>query len=216
MRVRAILWDLGRTLVDWDPRRLYAKLLPDDAAVEEFLGGVCTMEWHGGHDAGIPMAEHRKALIEAHPDKADLIIAWQTRWDEMFDGPVERMDTLFAEIEALGLPQYALTNLPAEKWPDLKAMYPFLNRLAGAVVSGEEGLIKPDPRIYDITRARIAEPAGSVVFIDDRPDNVEAGIQAGFQGLVFTGENRLRADLRAVGLDVAAGSSPIAGAALKS
>lgn len=208
MRVRAILWDLGKTLVDWDPRRLYTKLLPDDAAVDEFLGGVCTMDWHGGHDAGIPMAEHRKALIEAHPDKVDLIIAWQTRWDEMFDGPVEHMDTLFEEIGQIGLPQYALSNLPAEKWPDLKAMYPFLEQLAGAVVSGEEGVIKPDPKIYEIAKARIGEPAGSVLFVDDRADNVEAEIRAGFQGHVFTGEDRLRAALRALGLNVTSPLKP--------
>lgn len=202
MPVRAILWDLGHTLVDWDPRRLYTKLLPDDAAVEDFLGGVCTMQWHARHDAGVPMALNRQPLIEAHPDKADLITAWQTRWDEMFDGPVERMDVLFDEIGTLGLPQYALSNLPAEKWPPLKRMYPFLEQLDAAVITGEEGIIKPDPRIYEITRARISTPAEDTLFIDDRAENVEAGRAAGFQGLVFETEARLRRDLARLGVRV--------------
>ena len=55
---RAVLWDLGHTLVDWDPRRVYRSLLSDDAAVEQFLGGVCTMAWHTEHDRGVPMAEN--------------------------------------------------------------------------------------------------------------------------------------------------------------
>ncbi|WP_241094994.1 HAD family hydrolase [Marinicauda algicola] len=203
MPIRAILWDLGNTLVDWDPRRLYRKLLPSDAAVEDFLGGVCTLAWHARHDAGVPMAQNRQALIEAHPGKADLILAWQERWDEMFDGPVERMDRLFEETRALGLKQYALSNLPAEKWPPLRAMYPFLDRLDAAVITGEEGVIKPDPAIFEITKARIATAPEETLFIDDRAENIAAGERAGFPGLVFEGEAKLRRDLARLGVKLA-------------
>ena len=155
-QARAVLWDLGHTLVDWDPARVYRELLPNDDAVEVFLGGVCTMAWHQRHDAGVPMAENRKALIEAHPDKAELIKAWETRWADMFDGWVEGMEAIVETLESAGVPQYALTNLPAEKWPHILSTYPAIARFDAHVVSGQEGVIKPDPEIYEITRARIA------------------------------------------------------------
>ena len=117
---RAVLWDLGHTLVDWDPRRVYRSLLSDDAAVEQFLGGVCTMAWHTEHDRGVPMAENRKPLIDAHPDKADLITAWDTRWPDMFDGWITGMEAVVDRLSALGVAQYALTNLPAEKWSHIE------------------------------------------------------------------------------------------------
>ena len=53
-----VIFDLGGVLIDWNPRHLYRKLFPgDEAAMERFLGEICTMEWHLQHDAGRPFAE---------------------------------------------------------------------------------------------------------------------------------------------------------------
>lgn len=201
-RPSAILWDLGNTLLDWSPRRLYEKLIDDDAALESFLGGVCTMEWHTAHDRGVAMAENRKALIAAHPDKAGLIEAWETRWDEMFDGFLPGMDRMIDRLRDHGLAQYALSNMPAEKWAPLKTMYPVLETLDVAVISGEEGVIKPDPEIYAITAARIGHAPQETLFIDDRPENITAAREAGFMGHVFTNAQALKTDLAARGIAV--------------
>lgn len=184
---RAVLWDLGHTLVDWDPRRVYRSLLSDDAAVEQFLGGVCTMAWHTEHDRGVPMAENRKPLIDAHPDKADLITAWDTRWPDMFDGWITGMEAVVDRLNALGVAQYALTNLPAEKWPHIEETYPKIAAFDAVVVSGAEKMVKPDPRLYQLTIERIGHAPDDVLFIDDREDNIRAGIEAGFKGHVFRG-----------------------------
>ncbi len=199
-QTRAVLWDLGHTLVDWDPRRVYRQLLRDDNAVEAFLGGVCTSAWHARHDAGVSMAENRKTLISAHPDKADLITAWQTRWPDMFDGWITGMEPIVAALEDQGVAQYALTNLPAEKWPHILATYPAIARFDAHVVSGEEGLIKPDPAIYALTIARIAHAPGETVFFDDRQDNVDAAITAGFDAVRFENADQVRAALTERGI----------------
>ncbi len=199
---RAVLWDFGNVLVDWNPRRLYSKLIPSDAAVDDFLGGVCTMAWHQAHDRGVPMAENRLALIDAHPDKKDLILAWDTRWAEMFDGWVAGMEALVAELESAGIPQFGLTNYPAEKIPHLYEILPPLARFHDVIVSGDEGVVKPDPAIYAITRDRIGMDPGEVIFLDDREENVRAARAAGFQAEIFTGEPSARTALRACGLPV--------------
>lgn len=199
---RAVLWDIGNVLADWNPRRLYTKLLTSDAAVDDFLGGVCTMAWHQAHDRGVPMADNRRTLLDAHPDKAGLIEAWDTRWAEMFDGWITGMDALVEALEAAGAPQFALTNYPAEKIPHLRATYPAIARFRDIIVSGDEGVVKPDPAIYAIARARIGLDPGEVIFIDDREENVTAARAAGFQAELFTGEPAARAALRARGLAV--------------
>lgn len=198
-RTRAVLWDLGHTLVDWDPRRVYRQLLRDDNAVEAFLGGVCTSAWHARHDAGVSMADNRKALIAAHPDQADLITAWDTRWPDMFDGWITGMESIVDALETQSVAQYALTNLPAEKWPHILATYPAIARFHAHVVSGEEGLIKPDPRIYALTASRIAHAPEETVFFDDRQDNVDAAIKAGFDAVRFENAQSVRAALTARG-----------------
>lgn len=199
---RAVLWDIGNVLADWSPRRLYSKLLTSDAAVDEFLGGVCTMAWHQAHDRGVPMADNRRALIDAHPDKADLIEAWETRWPDMFDGWITGMDVLVADLERAGIAQYALTNYPAEKITHLYETFAPIARFRDVIVSGEEGVVKPDPAIYAITRGRIGLDPAEVIFLDDRPENVNAARAAGFQAERFTGELAARATLRACGLPV--------------
>jgi len=200
--VRAVLWDLGHTLVDWDPARVYRELLPDNDAVEAFLGGDCTMAWHQRHDSGVPMAQNREALIKVHPDKAELIRAWETRWPDMFDGWIEGMEPIVEALESAGIAQYALTNMPAEKWPHILSNYPAIARFDAHVVSGEEKLLKPDPAIYELTKTRIAHAPGDVVFVDDRADNIEAALAAGFQGVVFENAAQVRRELSKRGLPV--------------
>ena len=201
-RSRAVLWDLGHTLVDWEPRRVYRTLLDTDDAVEAFLGGVCTLAWHGQHDRGVSMADNRRALIEKHPDKADLITAWDTRWADMFDGWIAGMDAVVAALETLGVPQYGLTNLPAEKWPHIQETYPEIARFDDVIVSGEVRLVKPDPKIYRLAIERLDHPPEDTLFIDDRAENVRAAEAAGFKGHVFDGAPGAIAALRAHGLPI--------------
>lgn len=52
------------------------------------------------------------------------------------------------------------------------------------VISAEEGVSKPDPRIYEVTLSRLGVTASDVLFVDDRPENVEAAIRLGMQGII--------------------------------
>lgn len=200
MPVRAILWDLGHTLADWDPDYLYRRLIPDADARRDFLSSVCTMDWHQAHDRGVSMAANRESLIARHPDKATLIEAWDTGWGAMFDGYVAGMDGLIEALHQRGVPQYALSNMPAEKWADVLALYPAFALFETAVISGQEKLVKPDPAIYRLTISRIATRPGETLFIDDRLDNIEAGAHAGFAVHHFTGADRLKRELVRMGL----------------
>ncbi|MFN3834376.1 MAG: HAD family hydrolase [Glycocaulis sp.] len=199
-RPEALLWDLGNTLADWNPDYLYRKLIPGEQARAGFLASVCTMAWHTEHDRGVPMAEHRRALIAAHPHLEALIIAWDTRWDEMFNGYIAGMEGVVEAVAGHGIAQHALSNMPAEKWPAVRRLYPSFERFEVTVISGEEGVIKPDPAIYRIAQERIATPPHRTLFIDDRPENVDAAIAAGFMGHHFRSADHLKADLGARGI----------------
>lgn len=202
MATKAVLWDLGHTLVDWDPKRVYRQLLNNDDAVEEFLGGVCTMEWHQRHDAGATMADNRIDLIEAHPEKRALIEAWDTRWPDMFDGWVAGMEPIVLALESAGVAQYALTNLPAEKFPHILETYPPVARFDAHVVSGEEHLVKPDRRIYEVTAQRISHSPAETVFFDDRQDNIDAARAFGFDAERFESADQVRDALATRGIIV--------------
>lgn len=197
---RAVLFDLGGVLVDWDPRRLYRKLLSDEAEVERFLAEVCTMDWHGAHDAGTPMADNAPALIARFPHYEAEILAWNARWPEMFDGEIDGVAAVIERLDDAQIPVYALSNLPAEKWGHIQETYPVTRRFRDVIVSGEEGVKKPDRRIFDITAQRLGVAPGDVVFFDDLQTNVDAACAYGFDAVLFESAAGMRNALSARGL----------------
>lgn len=143
-----VVFDLGNVLIPWDPRFLYRKMLPDEAAVERFLGEVCTAEWNLGLDAGRPWDEAIGELLARHPSHAPLIRAYDERWGEMIAPAIAESVTILEELAAAGTPLYALTNWSESKFNYARPRYPFLDRFRDIVVSGTVKLVKPDPAIY--------------------------------------------------------------------
>jgi len=104
------------------------------------------------------------------------------------------------ELRSRGTPIYALSNWSAETFPSQRLRFPFLGWFAGIVVSGEEGVIKPDRRIFERLMQRHAIRAEDAVFIDDDPGNARAASALGIHGIHFRGPPTLRQDLGAVGI----------------
>jgi 2-haloacid dehalogenase len=206
--VRAVVFDLGGVLIDWDPRYLFRKLLADEAAVEEFLATVCTPEWNAEQDRGRPFAEAVAELVERHPAHAAAITAYHERWPEMLGGDVPGTVALLAELRAAGVPLYALTNWSAETFGFARERFEFLSWFDGVVVSGEERMAKPEPGIFQLLLDRFGLAPSATVFVDDAPGNVAAARRLGVDAVQFQGPDRLRQDLRMRGLlDGAAGSA---------
>jgi 2-haloacid dehalogenase len=201
--VDAVVFDIGGVLVDGDYRYLYRKLIGDEAEIEHFLATVCTQEWHTRHDAGYPMRSGVADLVARHPDKAELIVAFHERFPEVWAGPIDGTVAVAEELRAAGVPLYLLSNWPAEMYPVAQQRFPFLVELFdGAVVSGFEGVVKPDPRIFDVLTTRYRLRRSSTVFIDDNEANVAAATQLGLRAVRFTDPDRLRRHLRDLGLPI--------------
>lgn len=201
MRWNAAVFDFGGVLVDWNPRYLYRKLFAgDEAAVEDFLATVCTLEWHFKHDAGRPMAEGVAELVAAFPDKADLIRAFEVRWREMFRGQIEGTVEILHALKAVGVPLYGLTNYASEKFDELHEQVDFLPLFDDILVSGKVGLIKPDPAIFQLMLSRFGLDPSATIFVDDVPANVEAATAMGLKAVHFRGPGDLAKDLTSLGL----------------
>ncbi|MBV8937551.1 MAG: HAD family phosphatase, partial [Alphaproteobacteria bacterium] len=170
-RRRVVVFDLGGVLIDWDPRHLYCKLIEDEAAMERFLATVCTHEWNRCQDAGRSFAEGARLLKAEHPEAAELIDAYGTRFDEMIAGPIAGSVQILAELRERGIPLYGLTNWSAETYPAAFERFEFLRWFRGILVSGEVGLIKPDPRIFAVLIERVGIDPQHAVYVDDDEAN---------------------------------------------
>jgi 2-haloacid dehalogenase len=196
-----VVFDLGGVLIDWDPRHLYRKLFAgDDAAMEHFLANVCTHEWNRRQDAGRSFAEACGLLKAEHPDKTELIDAYFARFDEMMPGPIEGSVEILGELRERGTPLYCLTNFSAETYPPTFERFAFLRWFRGVLVSGEVGLIKPDPRIFELLIERFGIDPRRAVYIDDVAANAMAARPFGIHAIHFTDPAALRAELAALGL----------------
>jgi len=70
------------------------------------------------------------------------------------------------------------------------------------VISGCEGVIKPDLAIYELTLERLGVAAEEAVFVDDSREYVAAARQVGIRAVRFRGLAPLRQWLRGLGLSV--------------
>ena len=201
----AVVFDLGGVLIRWDPRHLYRQLMPEDE-VDAFLDEVGFDAWNHEQDAGAPWGPAVEAHAALFPHRRALLAAYPARFPDSLDGPVEGTVAILAELHAAGTRLVALTNWSAELFPHAEATFDFLALFEGIVVSGREGVAKPDPAVFDLLLSRYdLDPAGTV-FVDDSPANVATAAAAGLTALVFTGADRLRADLSRLGLLDGAGS----------
>ncbi len=194
------VFDIGGVLLDWNPRYLYRKLFDDEAAMETFLSTVCTPEWNRRMDGGMTMDEGVAELLERFPDQADMITAYRDRWPEMIPSTLDDTVAIFEALQAAGCTLYAITNFAAETFVQARAMYPFLNRFDGIVVSGEIKALKPGPEIYRTLLDRYGLTAADCLFIDDVQENVDGARAVGMHAVRFTHAQALRSDLRKHGL----------------
>ena len=198
---KAVVFDVGNVLYDWNPKFLYERLTPPGPALDAFLRDVATKEWHFQHDAGRPFAETSAELSAAHPDHADLIAQWGPRFTEQLGDMLPGMRDLVLELDTAGVPLYAITNFSGEFWPPFRAREADLfDRFRGIVVSGDELLTKPDPAIYRLALDRFALRAAECVFVDDRTDNVAGAQNVGMEAVLFTDAATLRGDFARLGV----------------
>jgi 2-haloacid dehalogenase len=94
----------------------------------------------------------------------------------------------------------ALTNWSHETFPIALKKFPWLEWFEGIVVSGEEGLCKPDPEIYSRLMDRYSVKAQESIFIDDNRENIQAAQGLGFSALHFKGAPTLAQELIDLGI----------------
>ena len=196
----AVVFDIGRVLFDWDLRYLFEKLIADPAELDWFLANVVTEQWHFQSDGGRPLAEMVPELKLRHPAQAALIDAYAERFLETLPHAIPGTHELVCRLADRGVPLFALTNFGAEFWARFHPTEAIFELFEDVVVSGEERVAKPDPRIYAITEARTALPPEALFFTDDNPANVAAAAARGWHAHLFTDAAGLERALVARGL----------------
>ena len=194
--LKAVVFDLGGVLIDWNPRYVYRDLFGgDEEAAQHFLDTVTTQAWNHEQDRGRSFDEGVEILTAKYPEHREMIAAYRDRWPDMLGGEIEDTVDILDELRKTELGLYALTNWSAETFPVAEERFPFLEWFDGVVVSGRERMAKPEPQIFSLLLDRFGLEAASALFIDDSRPNVEAAREAGMQAVQFTSPTALRDEL---------------------
>lgn len=196
-----VVFDIGNVLIHWDPRALYAKIFSSEEEVEWFLSHVCTSDWNLEQDRGRSFEEAIAEAAARHPDHGEAIAAYNHRWHETILGPIDGTVAILDELKAQGTALYAITNFNQHKFRETLVRFPFLGpSFRDIVVSGDEGVVKPDPAIYRLLLDRNGLEASSCLFVDDSPTNVVGAEAVGMKAHHFTSPESLRAHLVTAGV----------------
>lgn len=199
--IKAILFDFGNVLIEWDPRHVYRRYFPnDEAAMEQFFQEVNFMEWNAQQDKGRPFVEGIAVLSREFPQYADLIQAYHDNWTESIGSSLQGTVEVMKQLKQSGYFLYGLSNWSAETFPLVRHKFVFFELLDDIILSGEVGQIKPHPEIYRIALKRIGRPASECLFIDDSLANIEQARKMGFVVIHFQSPEQLESELKASGL----------------
>jgi 2-haloacid dehalogenase len=195
--IKAIVFDYGNVLVEWDPRYVYQHYFPNDPqAMERFFHEVNFMEWNAQQDKGRSFADGVAALSKEFPQHAHLIQAYYDHWKDSIGeahwGTVEIMK----QLKQAGYRLYGLSNWSAETFPHIREQYEFFNMFEDMVISGEVGHVKPQPEIFHILLEKVGKPAQECLFIDDSLANIQQAQKIGFATIQFESPEQLATVLR--------------------
>ena len=200
-QIKAIIFDFGNVLLEWNPRYVYQRYFPNDPeGMERFLQEVNFMEWNLLQDKGRPFKEGVAALSKEFPHYSDLIQAYHDHWNDSLGESLPGTVQIMKELKQAGYPLYGLSNWSAETFPHARQKHDFFDLLDDMVISGEVGHVKPHPEIFQIMLDRIGKPAHECLFIDDALANIEQAQKMGFATIHFESPEPLRLRLIDLGL----------------
>ena len=200
--IRHIVFDIGKVLIHYDPNLPFSRIIPDETERRWFFDHVCTHDWNLEQDRGRAWADAEAEVIARYPEREEQIRAFRLYWREMVPHAYEDSVAIMKGLIEAGRDVTMLTNFAADTFQEARQIYPFLDLPRGVTVSGEIGLLKPDVAIYERHAADFnLDPAASL-FIDDVLVNVEGARAAGWQAVQFAGADKLKADLRQLGVAI--------------
>lgn len=201
MAIKNIIFDFGGVLMDWNPRYFFKDYFNDDEKMEFFLKNVAVDDWNAEQDRGRTLKEGTEILIEKYPDWEKEVRAYYDNWTTMLRSDIPKNVEVLRKLADTDYELFGLTNWSHETFPYALANYDFFELFKGKiVVSGEENLIKPDPKIWELLLERYSIKAEESVFIDDNAKNIEAAKTLGFITVHVTEETDLQTELEKHGV----------------
>ena len=189
LNAKNVVFDVGQVLLSFLPHEFLPKMFPKDIADQlmppALMGGDLWLRM----DRGDFTAEVAARLItekSGHPDMMKYELEFMRNFAKLMTPLPPAL--MIPELKKMDKKLYVISNYGIETFAATEKQFPeIFSQFDGMIISAREKLIKPDPRIYQLLLSRYNLKAEECVFIDDLAANVQGAIDAGFQGIHYTG-----------------------------
>jgi len=184
MTIEAVTFDIGNVLIEWQPERFYDSVIGEDRRKKMFA----EVDLHAMNelvDLGHPFKETIYKTADQYPDWTSEIQMWHERWIEMASPVIDHSVHLMRTLQSKGTPVYSLTNFGIQSYDYAATKYTFLREFDQDYISGHMAVVKPDPKIYQMVEDGCGLAPETLLFADDRDDNIQAADARGWNTHLF-------------------------------
>ena len=185
MPIEAVIFDIGNVLTRWQPEVFYDRTIGQERR-RALFGEVDLHHMNDLIDKGALFRETIYGWAELFPEWRPEIRMWYDRWIELASPRIEGSIALLRALRAKGVPVFALTNFGQHSFEEAVPKMDFLSEFDRSYVSGRMGVIKPDPRIYQMVEEDCGIAPDRLIFADDKAENIAAAAARGWQVHQFT------------------------------
>ncbi len=185
MQVNAVIFDIGNVLIEWNPERFYDSRLGAERR-KALFAAVDLIGMNDRIDGGALFRETVYDLAQAHPEWETEVRWWHDHWIDMASPRIEQSIALIPALQARGVPVFTLTNFGIHSFAYAQTQYDFLTWFDRFYVSGQMGVMKPDPAIFAMAEADCGLDPATLLFTDDKANNIAAAAARGWQTHHFT------------------------------
>ncbi len=187
--IRNIVFDMGMVLMDYHPLEACRAAAGNEADAQSVYAALFTHpEWVKLDDNTIEQDElgRRAQARLSDPHLRPLVpqLLNGMPWNILTPIPAMIDNARWALDTGYGVYLLSNANLAVSRHREI---VPLLERFHGVLFSADEGLVKPDPAIYQLLTRRYGLIPSECLFIDDNADNIEAARREGWQAYHFDG-----------------------------
>lgn len=183
MKIKAVVFDLGKVLVDFDYGIAARKLaLQSKSPVDEIQSVLDQSLLLSRYESAEMTTQEFFTAVRERIDFAGTFNAFADAFADIFT-EMPDMTRLHDEVREQGLATFVLSNTNEIAIGHVRRSFPFFSRFTDYIFSFEHAVLKPHERIYEIVEARSGCRGGEILFLDDKLENAEAGARRGWQAI---------------------------------
>jgi putative hydrolase of the HAD superfamily len=196
MKITTIIFDIGNVLTDFYWERHFNTFGFSEEIFEKVANATTRSKAWGEFDRGISEEEVLSMFIRNDPSVEKEI---RMMFSNIAD-TIRVYDTTIPwimDLKKKGYQVLVLSNLSNKTLCECAKDLQFLNYVDGGILSFRDGVVKPEPEIYQLLIERYFFQPQESIFLDDRVENVEAAKKFGINGIVFKNREQALRELKA-------------------